>query len=315
VSLSVAADGKIDVLVVDVGAKLMLGTRSLTIPAKKLAKELGPSLGKLIEDVTVDKAKSLFAEGNEHYNLNEFTQALERYKLAYRVKALPAFQFNIAQCYRKLGQHKEAIMMYQAYLVGVPNATNKAMVDSLIAESQKAIDQQAAAAARTEHDKFTTEQKKAEEARKAKEAEAAAISERAKAEQARVAAERERERSYNRHPSRKWMIVTGALGIATAGVGAYFGVQARDAQSSFDTNQCGDAGTPRIQSIIDTCNADRDRGRRDALLGNVLIGSGGAVALASAIVFALDPGNIERPSQQRVGLAVSPSSVKVVFQW
>jgi len=315
VSLTVAADGKLDVLVVDVGAKLMLGTRSLTIAPKKLAKELGPSLARLVEDVTVDKAKSLFAEGNEHYNLGEFTQALERYKLAYRVKALPAFQFNIAQCHRKLGQHKEAIAMYQAYLVGVPAASNKAMVDSLIAESQKEIDKQAAFAAQTEHDKFTTEQKKAEEARKAKEAEAAASSERSKAEQARIAAEQERERSYNRHPSRKWMLVTGALGVATAGVGTYFGIQARNAQSSFDTNMCGDAGTPRIQTIIDQCSADRDRGQRDALLGNVLIGSGAAVVLVSAIVFAIDPGNIERPSQQRVGLAISPSSVKVVFQW
>src|SRR5213075_837707 len=104
----------------------------------------GPALAKLVESVTVEKAKALFAEGNQHYNLGEFQQALEMYKLAYRVKPLPAFQFNIAQCHRKLGQHKDAIAMYQAYLVGVPDATNKDIVESLIAESRKAWDQEVA---------------------------------------------------------------------------------------------------------------------------------------------------------------------------
>src|SRR5512143_2919709 len=41
VSLTVGADGKIDILVVDVGAKLMLGTRSLPIPHPRLVRELG----------------------------------------------------------------------------------------------------------------------------------------------------------------------------------------------------------------------------------------------------------------------------------
>src|SRR4051812_19065449 len=108
VAITAQGGGKLDVIVVDVGAKILLGTRTLTFAPKKLNKELGPALSKLVEEVTVEKSKALFAEGNEHYNLGEFTQALERYKLAYQVKALPAFQFNIAQCHRKLGQNKEA---------------------------------------------------------------------------------------------------------------------------------------------------------------------------------------------------------------
>lgn len=315
VAITASGGGKLDVVVVDVGAKLLVGTRSLTIPAKKLSKELGPALSRLIDDLTVEKAKTLFAEGNEHYNLGEFTQALERYKLAYQVKALPAFQFNIAQCHRKLGQNKEAIAMYQAYLVGVPNAPNKDVVDSLIAESKKSIDEQAASQQQLERDRLTGEQQKAVEIRKAKEAEAAASAERAKVDQARIAAERDREKTYNQHPARKYMFVTGLLGAATIGAGAYFGVQSRNAQSSFDNNQCGASGVPRLQPVIDQCNADKDTGKRDALLSNVLIGSGGAVLLVSAIVYAIDPGNIDRPTEKRVGIAVSPSSVKVVFKW
>jgi len=315
VVVTATGHGNLDVVVVDVGEKLMLGTRTITIPAKKLGKELGPALAKLVDDLTVEKAKALFAEGNEHYNLGELAPALDRYKLAYRVKPLPAFQFNIAQCYRKLGQYKDAVTMYQAYLVGVPNADNKAMVDSLIAESKKALSEQNAAAVALEHDKLTTEQKKAEEARKAREAEAAATAERAKAEQAKVAAERERDRSYNRHPARKYTILTGLVGLGTAGAGAYFGMQARDLQAKFDEAGCGDPTQLRLETVLSQCVADRDRGKRDALITNVLIGSGAAIVLTSVIVFAIDPGNLERPEAPRVSLGVSPTSLKVVVQW
>jgi hypothetical protein len=311
VAITANGGGKLDVIVVDVGAKLLLGTRTLSVTPKKLAKELGPTLGKVIEEMTVDKAKALFAEGNESYNLGEFDRALDRYKLAYRVKPLPAFQFNIAQCHRKLGQHKEAIAMYQAYLVGVPNASNTAMVEGLIAESKKAIDDQVSAQRKLEHSKLETEKSKSDAVLKAKEAEAA----RAKAEQDRIAADREREKIYNKHPARKFMVVTALLGAATIGAGAYFGVQARDAQASFDANQCGDPTVPRLKPLIDQCNADEESGTRNAFLSNVLIGSGGAVVLISALIYAIDPGNVDRPTEKRVGVALTPTSVKVVFKW
>jgi len=75
---------------------------------------------KFVADARSDRAKAIFAEGNQHFNLGEFAPALEKYKTAYRIKPLAAFQFNIAQCHRKLGQYKEAIAMYQNYLTGVP---------------------------------------------------------------------------------------------------------------------------------------------------------------------------------------------------
>jgi hypothetical protein len=311
--LSVVVNGsKLTLTLVDVSANTLLGIRDIDLP-KKVAKDLPPMVGKFVDDTIVDKAKALFAEGNQHYNLGEFTQALDKYKLAYRVKPLPAFQFNIAQCHRKLGQNKEAIAMYQAYLVDVPDAPNKAMVDSLIEESKKALAEQTAADSAHERERLATERKKAEEARKIKEAEAAAKAETAKAEQARIAAERERDKSYNRHPARTFMLVTGALGLATIGAGAYFGVQARNAQRSFDDAGCGDPTMLLGQAALATCMDDRDRGQKNAFLSNVLLGSGGAVLLTSALVFIIDPGNVERPNGPRV--SITPSSVKVVFAW
>lgn len=314
--LAVAVAGtKYTLTLVDVSAKLLVGTRDITVPAKKTAKELPGAVAAFVESVVVEKAKALFAEGNQHYNLGEFPQALDKYKLAYRVKPLPAFQFNIAQCHRKLGQHKEAIAMYQAYLVDVPDAQNKPLVDSLIAEAKKAMYEQQATEESRERERLATERKKAEEARKIKEAEAAAQTEAAKAEQARIEAERAREKEYNRHPARKFMLVTGALGLAAVGAGAYFMTQAQSAQDAFDEAGCGDPNMLLSQAALATCVEDRDRGERNALLGNVLIGSGGAVLLTSVIVFIIDPGNVERPSSTTPRVSVSRNTLNVGWSW
>ena len=315
VAITTTGGGKLDIIVVDVGAKVLLGTKTLSFAPKKLAKELGSTLRSTIDEMTVDKAKALFAEGNESYNLGEFDRALDRYKLAYRVKPLPAFQFNIAQCHRKLGQNKEAIAMYQAFLLGNQSAQNKEMVEGLIAESKKAMDEQIAAQQKLESQRLETENKKAEEARKAKEADAVAATAHANVEQAQIAAERERARGYNKHPVRKWMVVTSLLGLATAGGGAYFGLQAKDAQAAFDNADCGDPMVPRLQTQLDQCNADKDRGKRDALFSNVLIGSGGALVLVSMLIYAIDPGNIDAPKERRDGVGVTPSAVQVVLRW
>jgi hypothetical protein len=306
--VAIVVDGsQVDVTVVDVGAKLLLGTRTTSV------KQL--DLRQLVESVTVEKAKALFAEGNQHYNIGEFQPALDLYKLAYRVKALPAFQFNIAQCHRKLGQHKDAIAMYQAYLVGVPDAPNKDIVESLIAESKKAWEQDESRKTQLEHDRLAAEQKKAEEARKAKEAEASASAEAAKAEQARIAAEREREKTYNRHPARKWMIATSVVGLAGLGAGGYFGLQTNKHQEAFDSAGCGDPLQLLGADQIAECQMHRTDGNNAAQLSNAFFIGGGAMLLASVVVFALDPGNVSRPEAPRTAVKLSPTSVQLVVSW
>ena len=309
-AVQLAGAGKLTLTLVDVSVKLMLATRDLDVP-KKLAKDLPLAITKFVDESIVDKAKALFAEGNQHYNLGEFAPALDRYKLAYRVKPLAAFQFNIAQCHRKLGQHKEAVAMYQAYLVDVPDAQNKAIVDSLIAEEKKASTDQQANDDVRERERLATERKKAEEARKIREAEATANTEAARTEKARIEADRARQKDYNRHPARAFMLVTGALGLATAGVGGYFAYRVRNRQSTYDDN-CSPGLLPPAE--VDACLGDIDQGRKDARLANILIGTGGGVVLASLLVFIIDPGNLERP-KERAAVAISPSSIQVVMRW
>jgi tetratricopeptide (TPR) repeat protein len=310
IALTNGKGGTIGVTVVDVEGQLVIGTKDL----KK--KDVASQLAKTVDALALAKAKALFAEANQHYSLGEFDKAMEIYSLAYRIKAVPASLFNIAQCHRKLGHYKEAVAMYQNYLVGMPDASNKDIVESLISEAQdrqveadkKAADE-AKMAADLEKKRLETEQKTADDARKAKEAEARAAEERRKADAQRIEHEKE---TYNRHPARKWMIMTAVLGAAGMGAGGYFGVQAKSQQDKFDSLGCGDTTQLLGAAALAQCKSYKSTGQKDSTLASSLLIGGGAVLAVATIVFAIDPGNVERPSTT---VAVSPSSIDLVVHW
>ena len=324
VGVGVVANGtlSLELVLVDVTGKELLARRPLAIREAKLAAQLAPALRKFLDEVPVERAKALFAEGDQHYSLGEFDQALGLYKRAYRAKPLPAFLFNIAQCHRKLDQHQEAIAMYQSYLVGVPNATNRGMVESLIAESRTAFDaqQRLAEAHRAQEaqalaERLAVERKKSEDARKVKEAEARVAEQ--GVEQARIEAQREREREklYGHHPARTWAIVAGGIGVGATIGGGVFALAARKAQSRFDSAGCGDPERLLDTAALARCMDDRTVGRRDALFGNVLFGTGAALLVTSALILVIDPGNLERPDQARAKVAITPHSIVVAVRW
>jgi tetratricopeptide (TPR) repeat protein len=316
-----ASGGKIGFVLVDVVDKELVAKREITL--QQIARDYARAQKKFLDDAPTERAKALFAIGNKHYELGEYPQALEIYKKAYRVKPLPAFQFNIAQCHRKLGAHKEAIHLYQAYLVGVPNAENKDLVESLIQESRNQLAAQEKAArdaeqARLDAQKAEAAKKAADAAAKQADADAKAAIAAAEAEKRRqlqvtVDRERELDATYNTHPARTWMVMTGLVGLATAGAGGYFAYRVRDRQAAYDAAACGDPDQNLPGGALGDCQADIDAGKRDARIANILIGAGGGVFLASLIVYIIDPGNIERP--ERPTVTVTPSSVNMVVRW
>lgn len=147
--------------------------------------------------------------------------------------------------------------------------------------------------------------------RRAKEAEAVAATERRKAE--KLTAEAKVARAYDRHPARKWMLVTGGIGAAAVITGVVFGVAARGKQADFNDAGCGERDQLLDEPEYARCEQLRDGGQRDALLGNVLMASGGAVLAASLIVFIIDPGNVERPSRTQVG--ITHNRIDLVVRW
>src|SRR5438270_13593151 len=119
-------------------------------------------LGPLAHAEDKNAARAAYAEGRRHYDLNEFTPALEAFKRAYVAFEDPVFLFNIAQCHRQLGNREDAIKFYRSYLRNQPDAPNHDEVNATIARletdiaEQKQRDRQAANAAQATMPPATT---------------------------------------------------------------------------------------------------------------------------------------------------------------
>lgn len=88
---------------------------------------------------TKEEAKSRYNAGLSHYNLNEFAQALQEFKEAYRLYPDPVFLFNAGQCERQLDHYEEAIAFYRSFLRNQPKAPNRNDVKRKIEEMETAL--------------------------------------------------------------------------------------------------------------------------------------------------------------------------------
>jgi tetratricopeptide (TPR) repeat protein len=75
-----------------------------------------------------------FEQAEEKFNVGRFDEALADYQAAYEVEPLPAFLFNIGQCYRNLGNYERAQFFFRRYVALAPRSPNRAAADRLIAE-------------------------------------------------------------------------------------------------------------------------------------------------------------------------------------
>lgn len=86
-----------------------------------------------------DAARAAFERGTRHYNLAEYPKALDEFREAYRNYPEPSFLYNIAQCYRQVGDKPNAIRFYRTYLRETPNAPNRDEVNRLISALERAV--------------------------------------------------------------------------------------------------------------------------------------------------------------------------------
>jgi tetratricopeptide (TPR) repeat protein len=99
---------------------------------------LALSLSLFVAETDDARAKGLFKEGETAYNLGQFETALAKYSEAYKLKALPGFLFNIAQCHRQLGQFERAAFFYGRFVdTSSPKAPNVELAKSLQAEMKQ----------------------------------------------------------------------------------------------------------------------------------------------------------------------------------
>ncbi len=86
------------------------------------------------EDRATRLAQKHFEEAQKLFSLGRFEQALDEYQDAYDAKPLGDFLYNIAQCYRNLGDYDQAIFSFKKYLKEKPDAEDRTQVEKFIDE-------------------------------------------------------------------------------------------------------------------------------------------------------------------------------------
>jgi tetratricopeptide (TPR) repeat protein len=94
------------------------------------------------DDPAMVKSERLFRKGKRYFSVGQFENALKAYQAAYDAKPLPDFLFNIAQCYRNLGDYERAVEHYRDYLEQMPDAPNRGNVETTIRDLEREIAEQ-----------------------------------------------------------------------------------------------------------------------------------------------------------------------------
>ena len=76
------------------------------------------------------QARAHFERGRTFFEVDEYRKAIAEFKAAHIEKPDPAFLYNIAECYRRLGEVSEALQFYRRFLATRRPATRLARSSS-----------------------------------------------------------------------------------------------------------------------------------------------------------------------------------------
>jgi tetratricopeptide (TPR) repeat protein len=93
-----------------------------------------------------ERARKEFGLAKREAELGHFERAIPHFEKAYDLEKVPAILFNIGQCQRYLKDYDKALYFFEAYLREEPNAPDRKVVESDIAETRRLRDEQLAAA-------------------------------------------------------------------------------------------------------------------------------------------------------------------------
>jgi tetratricopeptide (TPR) repeat protein len=94
--------------------------------------------------------RALFARAEAKFNVGRFDEALVDYQAAYDAEPLPAFLFNIGQCYRNMGNYERAQFFFRRYAALDPHSPNRPAAEQLIVEMDRLAGERPGAAATDE---------------------------------------------------------------------------------------------------------------------------------------------------------------------
>jgi tetratricopeptide (TPR) repeat protein len=116
----------------------LFGVASLAASPRGWAQE-GGAAAATTDDEKDRRAKDLYEQGNTHYDLAEYDQAIDLFKQAYALSHRPTLLYNIAQAYRLKGDCEQALQVYRNYLRVDPGSQFRAKVESRIAEMETCV--------------------------------------------------------------------------------------------------------------------------------------------------------------------------------
>lgn len=108
----------------------------------------------VLPDATTPLASTHLREGNRHYQLREYEQAVAAYKAGVRAepKASVTFWYNLGQTYRQWGRYEDAIWFYTQFLKTAPASLklHREAAENFITQMRAELDRAASTATPTE---------------------------------------------------------------------------------------------------------------------------------------------------------------------
>lgn len=86
------------------------------------------------------QAKKHFRQGQRMFAMGRFREALASYEKAHSLSQYPDILFNMAQCYRNLGDFESAIFHFRLYLKQKPDAENRDAVLELMEKLEEEME-------------------------------------------------------------------------------------------------------------------------------------------------------------------------------
>lgn len=102
--------------------RLILGFTLMTVLARPAA----------AEDDKTERARIHLKAAIAYYDEARYDDAAREMEAAYSLKPLPDLQYNLAQCYERLGRYEDAAKAYETYLHASPNAPDHKLVATRI---------------------------------------------------------------------------------------------------------------------------------------------------------------------------------------
>src|SRR3954468_20935139 len=88
------------------------------------------------------QARAHFERGRTFFEVDEYRKAMAEFKAPHIDKPDPAFLYNIAECYRRLGEVSEALLFYRRFLATTPPGDKtRPIVEQRIADLKTVADE------------------------------------------------------------------------------------------------------------------------------------------------------------------------------